>query len=269
MRSTIHLVSANDYWPFAEAVREARRDSWLKGHRGRFSARELAAAARRTRTLLTAGPRRRAELVEELGADSATWNGIGLWLDLVRTPPSGTWERRSADEYALADAWLKPSDVSADDARDHLVRRYLGGFGPASAKDVASFTGLSPRALQPTLARLDLRRFRDERGGELLDLKRAPLPDPETPAPVRFLPVWDATLLIHARRTQILPERFRARVFNARTPHSMHTFLVDGRVAGSWREEKGRIAVEPFERLSRDVRRAVDEEAERLSAFVR
>src|SRR5215211_4053998 len=134
MRSTIHLVSANDYWPFAEAVREARRDSWLKGHRGRFSARELAAAARRTRTLLTAGPRRRAELVEELGADSATWNGIGLWLDLVRTPPSGTWERRSADEYALADAWLKPSDVSADDARDHLVRRYLGGFGPAGAK---------------------------------------------------------------------------------------------------------------------------------------
>ena len=86
---------------------------------------------------------------------------------------------------------------------------------------------------------------------------------------MRFLPVWDPTLLVHARRTQILPERHRARVFNVRTPQSLHTFLVDGQVAGTWRFEGGRVRIEPFERLSRAVRSEVDDEAERLASFMR
>jgi len=115
--------------------------------------------------------------------------------------------------------------------------------------------------------RLRLRHFRDERGGELLDLPRAPLPDPETPAPVRFLPTWEATLLVHARRTQILPETYRPLVFNTKTPHSVPTFLVDGAVAGTWRYEKGRIRLEPFAPLPRVVRRELEDESERLAAF--
>src|SRR5919108_678819 len=73
--------------------------------------------------------------------------------------------------------------------------------------------------------RLHLRRFRDEEEGELLDLSRAPLPPADSPAPVRFLPTWDATLLAHARRTKILPEEYRALVFNTKTPHSVPTFM--------------------------------------------
>jgi hypothetical protein len=84
---------------------------------------------------------------------------------------------------------------------------------------------------------------------------------------VRFLPVWDATLLAHARRTQILPEQHRARVFSTKTPQSVNTFLVDGRVAGTWRYERGRVVLAPFKRLGRDVKREVDAEAERLATF--
>jgi hypothetical protein len=84
---------------------------------------------------------------------------------------------------------------------------------------------------------------------------------------VRFLPVWDATLLVHARRTQILPEERRPHVFNARTPHSVNTFLFDGAVAGTWRFERGRVETEPFTRLDRAKQRALREEAERLAAF--
>jgi hypothetical protein len=115
--------------------------------------------------------------------------------------------------------------------------------------------------------KLSLRRFRDERGRELLDLLGAALPDANTPAPVRFLPTWDATLLVHARRTQILPEPYRPLVFNTRTPHSVPTFLVDGAVAGKWRFEKGRIQLEPFDTLPRRVRGELEEEAKRLAAF--
>ncbi len=130
-----------------------------------------------------------------------------------------------------------------------------------------NWSGLPPTTLRPVVERLHLRRFRDEQGGELLDVPRAPLPDPDTPAPVRFLPTWDATLLIHARRTQILPEPDRPRVFNTRTPHSVSTFLVDGQAAGTWRYEKGRGRLEPFHALPPTVRHALEDEAATLATF--
>jgi hypothetical protein len=268
MRATIHIVSARDYPLLVEAVRESRRESWVKYHRGRADGRKAAGAARRARSFLAEGPRRRSELVEHLQVDNAVWNGVGLWLDLVRVPPSGTWEQRRADLYAAADDWLGASDASPEQGLDLLVRRYLGGFGPASLKDMASFTGLSVSTLAPAVERLRLRRFRDERGAELLDLPRAPHPDADTPAPIRFLPTWDATLLVHARRTQILPERFRPLVFNTKTPHSLETFLVDGQVAGTWKHVRGRVRVEPFEPLPRKARSELAEEGERLAAFL-
>ena len=122
--------------------------------------------------------------------------------------------------------------------------------------------------LAPALERMPLRRFRDERGGELLDLPRGPLPGADAPAPVRFLPTWDATLLVHARRTQILPERFRPMLFDTKTPHSSPSFLVDGQVAGTWRHVASRVVVSPFEPLPRAVRRDVDDEARRLAAWL-
>src|SRR5205823_14256755 len=120
-----------------------------------------------------------------------------------------------------------------------------------AAADIAGWAGIPPAAIAPALGRLPLRRFRAEDGTQLLDLPRAPLPDPETPAPVRFLPTWDAVLLVHARRTGILPEEFRPRIFHSKLPFSMHTFLLDGAVAGAWRCEKGRIELQPFRRLTR------------------
>ncbi len=109
--------------------------------------------------------------------------------------------------------------------------------------------------------------MRDEAGKPLFDLPDASLPGPETPAPVRFLAVWDAALLVHARRTQILPEELRPHVFNTKTPHSVNTFLVDGQVAGSWRFETGEIQLSPLRTLRADEWRELEEEAHRLAAF--
>jgi hypothetical protein len=267
MRTTIHLVSARDYSPFRAATRDARREHWLRARRGKVDARRLEAGARRVQALLADGPRDRDELLEVAGGDSMSWNGVGVFIDLVRAPPSGTWEHRRADLFATAEQWLGPPDVTRQQAVDHLVRRYLGAFGPARSHEIADWAGLEPATVVEALERLRLRRFRDEAGRELVDLPRAPLPDPDTPAPVRFLPMWDATLLVHARRTGILPEPYRPRVFPSKTPHSVATFLVDGAVAGTWRPERGRIVTKAFERLSRDTKRELDEEAERLAAF--
>jgi len=182
-------------------------------------------------------------------------------------PPSGTWERRRADLYAGAEAWLGPPAKVLDEAEGIglLVRRYLGGYGPATADELTNWAGLHAKRVGPVLGSMKLRCFEAEDGKELLDLPGAPLPDPKTPAPVRFLPTWDATLLVHARRTGILPEEHRPKVFNTRTPQSVPTFLVDGRVAGIWSFEKGKIKTKPFGRLDAAAKRDLAEEADRLA----
>jgi hypothetical protein len=84
---------------------------------------------------------------------------------------------------------------------------------------------------------------------------------------VRYLPTWDATLLVHARRTGILPEEHRPKIFHTKNPQSTPVFLVDGEVAGTWRHDDGRVRLEPFGRLDAATQRELDGEAERLAAF--
>jgi hypothetical protein len=272
MRATIHLVSSSDYWPAAIGIRRGRRELWLKAsYRRDYSAAQMSAAARKLRRRLGDGTMTRNEIHELLGSDSVVTNGVNMWIDLVRVPPSGTWERRRADIYAAAEHWLGPPPSALDEGVgiELLIRRYLTGYGPAAVDEIADWAGLHPKRLAPTIERIKLRRFVGEDGTELLDLPRAPLPDPETPAPVRFLPTWDATLLVHARRTGVLPEEHRPKVFNTRTPQSVPTFLVDGRVAGTWRFEKGKIKTKPFGKLDAAARRELREEAERLGELHR
>jgi hypothetical protein len=266
MRVTIHLVSARDYWPLAIAVRDARRDLWLRATRHTVGRDELAASAEVLRERLRDGPIRRTELDQLVGKDRAT--GVGLWVDMVRVPPSGTWERRRADLYGAAEDWLgPPPDLTVEAATEHLVRRYLRGFGPATAADVGDWGGLRTADVQAVLERLRLRRFADSDGRLLYDLPGGPIPDPGTPAPVRFLPTWDASLLVHARRKGIIAEKRRPLVFNTKTPHSVSTFLVDGAVAGTWRYEKGQVTIAPFERLAPQVLEEAEAEAARVAAF--
>lgn len=270
MRSTIHLVSAADYVLFAAGTRRARQVWYQRVERPELGGLDVPAAVRLTRDLLADGPRPERELraaLESRGHDRLAWRGVSAFLDLVRVPPSGTWERRRADLFCLAETWLGPQTATEEDGLEHLVRRYLGAFGPAPVPDIASWAGVPAPWLRPAVDAIAPVRHRDERGRELVDLPGAPLPDPDTPAPVRFLPTWDATLLVHARRTGILPERFRPLVFNTKTPHSVPTFLVDGRVAGTWRHDDGRVTVAPFEPLVPGVEAELREEATRLEAF--
>jgi Winged helix DNA-binding domain len=267
MRSTIHLVSARDYWPFAAGTRDARWESWQRGYRRGPTPRAALAAARQVEGKLADGPRTRADLVE--GIDGPRFTGASTRLNLVRVPPSGTWERRRADLYGRAEDWIGPApSISPADGIDLLIRRYLWAFGPASPADVASWAGMQITPVKAAIDRMELRHFRDERGGLLLDLPRAPLPAADTLAPARFLPTWDATLLVHCRRTQILPEEHRPRIFHTKNPQSETTFLVDGAVAGTWTRDGERVRLHPFGRLRGADRDELEAEAARLAAYI-
>jgi winged helix DNA-binding protein len=271
MRCTIHMVSAADYPPLTEAVREPRREWFRRAYGPRLAGLDMPAVAGLVRGYLADGPLKQAEIQRRLTAEGLpkeAWAGVQLWVDLVRHPSAGTWERPRAHVYALAGPALAPDPpLDVDASRDLLARRYLAAFGPASVKDAASFCGWSITETRAVLARLDLRRFADESGGELVDLPDGELPPPDVPAPVRFLGQWDAVLLGHAKRAQVLPDEHRSKVFHTRMPQSVRTFLVDGRVAGTWTPEGGGVAWEPFAPLDEARSRAVEEEAERLTAF--
>jgi len=262
MRTTIHIVSRREYWRYEAGVREARR-RWAVRLPGADEA-SYREAAERIRRALADGPR----TVKELdGLVTGFLGSASLWVDLVRVPPSGTWERRRADRLALAEDWVGPADATEAQGTAHLVHAYLRAFGPAPWRDIAAWAGVAVTELRRGAEALTLVRHRDDTGRELLDLPDQPLPDPDVAAPVRFLPHWDAALLVHARRTGLLPEEHRPRVFTSKNPFSVGTLLVDGRVVAAWSVREGRVVVDPYEELARRDRDAVEDERQALEAF--
>jgi hypothetical protein len=261
LRATIHLATPAFFQLSNDAVRDERRDWWIRASRTSDVAR-LERAADRIREALKAGPRKRTPLMKELGIDSTTWNGATAFLDLIRVPPSGTWENRRADLYALFE-W---PGTEPQRAREAMVENYLRSFGPASVSDVGSFLGLKPATIKPILK--SYRRETSEAGEVLFDVEDGVRPGPNESAPPRFLAQWEANLLVHARRTQILPERYRPLIFNTKIPPSVPTFLVDGQVAGTWAIDADDLQISPFAELTRHQREELDEEAERVRSFI-
>lgn len=264
MRSTIHLAAAADYWPLNLAIRDSRRQ-WYRRVRRVPEDAVLAAAARTRAAFDDTDVLTRKELDALAGPEGSY---VGMFVDLVRVPPSGTWERRRADRFALAERWVGPEpDVAAEDAWRHLVRHYLRGFGPATVAEIANWAGVNVGVVKAVLASMSLARFRAEDGAVLVDLPELGVAPDTTPLPARFIGPWEALLLVHARRAGILGEDDRPRVFDVRTPHSFNTFLVGGTVRGTWREAAGRIEIDPWRPLSRAEQVDVADEVERLGAF--
>jgi Winged helix DNA-binding domain len=267
MRGTLHLVTARDYPVFFAALRDYRwwsdATSTPIGEAAAVGIRELYAEPLPAR----AGDEyleRSHGVADELTRRRA-WHVARIQAHVLHAPDTALWKVKPRVSFT---AVPEPDAVDVTAARAELVRRYLAAFGPASRADIAAWSGMPVRDFAPALETLEpLRRFQDERGRELLDLPRMPLPDPDTPAPVRFLPKWDNVLLGFADRTRVLPEEYRKSVI-IKNGDVAQTFLVDGVVAGAWRVERGRVAIEPLAPLPRAARRAVDDEAAKLAGFL-
>ena len=233
MRTTIHVVSRREFWSYANGVRQARRVWALRIAGGTAGSAEADRVERADgmRAALAGGPRS----VKELGELGIGFVGdLGLWVDLVRVPPSGTWERRRADVLALAEDWVGPDDSTEPAGLTHLVMAYLRAFGPAPWRDVATWAGISIRDAKRGGEGLELVHHRDEDGKPLIDLADATIPEPDTPAPVRFLPHWDA----ESARART-PDGSRARALSI-TDLQHEEPLLGGDVSGR-RSGRGRL----------------------------
>jgi hypothetical protein len=269
MRGTLHLVTARDYPMFWWALRDM--PTWYSDAHLAHALKALTGARRLAeRAPLT--HKQALDYLESVGHDDdlerrRIFHAVRRHAHLLHAPASALWTTRPS---AVFHPYPEPEPMEVLAARSELVRRYLGAFGPATRADLADWSGLRVADVAPAIEALEpLRRFRDEAGRELLDLPRAPLPPPGTPAPVRFLPKWDNTLLAHKDRRRVLPEELRKAVIG-KNGDVTQTFLVDGIVAGSWSSTKeGKVAIMPFAPLPRVARRAVEDEAASLEAWLR
>jgi hypothetical protein len=184
-------------------------------------------------------------------------------VPVAQIPPRGLWRTTDGARNVLLPAWLGQPMGVEDGVGEQLVRRYLAAFGPAASADLRAWCGLAGLPAAVAAVRDELVSFRDERGRELLDLPDAPRPDPDTPAPVRFLAAFDNAILGYDDRSRIIDDEHRPISVNGE-----RAVLVDGRVAGVWRVEDATVVVTQFRRFSRAERAAVAEEGRELAAFL-
>ena len=304
MRITIHVVAADDLWPMFTVMQPLRLGQWrlmLKADpfdsplgRRMKAAHAVAIAALRER------PRSSLELDRLMQAevgDAATvvtrpawrqpeaqvavrvaWRHFAATVPLVHVPHDGEGYGRS--QYALAEDWLRrpmPA-MEMDEARVHVARRYLAAFGPASIDDLVAYVGRGKGGVGPwrdAVAGLghEVLELRDEDGRPLIDLKPAPRPDEDVPAPPRLLARWDSVLLSHAtkHRGRVIDDAHRGAVFT-KNADVRPSFLIDGFVAGTWdlqrRDGRAEITLRPFGRLRPPDRAALLGEAERVLELV-
>jgi hypothetical protein len=276
MRATIHLVTDRDFLALRPVVQPVlERDVYGNATYGkdRLAGLDVGAVLAAGKTLLEGQPRTAAELRRLLGPrwpdrdPAALAYAVRGLLPLVHVPPRGLWGESGPVALTTAEAWLGRS-VARDRAPDRMVMLYLAAFGPATVADARAWSGLS--GLREVFERLRPRlvAFRDESGRELYDVPGAPLPDPETPAPPRFLPEFDNALLSHADRARIISDEHRKMLFK---DPQMRGVLLDGFVCGTWKTEwnceKATLMIEPFGPLTEADRDALTEEGLRLLTF--
>ena len=282
MRGTLHLLSAGDYphLSVALAAADARSASFIP------AGRRIADVDRLHKSVLRFARRARTReaLADFIGTQpglpdvppaSLLWWLIAARGWLVHVPPSGTFGHRRSGDLIAASLWLRGIRTpSVAVAVQHVVRRHLGAFGPASIEDISSWSSLRTPAIRAAIEQLGaaVRPFADERGRALYDLARAPRPPADSGAPPRFLPKWDSTLLAYvpADRVRILAEAHR-KVVIGKNGDVAQTFLIDGTVAGTWelalKRDEAILALTPFGRLAKADRLALVEEGERLARF--
>jgi hypothetical protein len=276
MRRTVHLLSADDTLAWRARHEPMLRQRVLGVYRAELDGIDLDELASAGRAVLADGePRSLTEVAREL---AGRWPAtvprvlgetvVAALVPVAQVPPRGLWRTKAGVRNALLSVWLgreidPPAPDGSDPVGEALVRRYLAAFGPAATADLRAWCGLAGLPAAVAAVREELVTFRDERGRELIDLPDAPRPDPDTPAPVRFLPSFDNAILGYHDRSRIIDTDHRGlSVAGARV------VLVDGRVAATWSVEDGTVIVTPLRRFSRADRTAVAEQARALASFL-
>jgi hypothetical protein len=278
LRATVHLVTARDCLalrPILQPVLE-RTFAVSSPFGKRLAGLDLSALLKVGRALVDEQPRSNAELGPMLAGrwpdrdEESLAQAVRYLLPLVQVPPRGVWGKSGLPRHTSAEIWLGRT-MGRERSPDAMILRYLAAFGPATPADARTWCGLSGMREVFERLRPRLRTFKDENGRELFDVPDGALPDPDGPAPPRFLPEYDNVLLSHADRTRVIGDDKRRSLVTGES-RNFATVLVDGFVGAIWRvDRKGRSAtlrIQAMRPLSKGERTSVAEEGARFLAFV-
>lgn len=276
LRGTLHLMTAADYVGFRGAVQPAL-EAGIAVVRDRLSGLELDALLGFGREHFQKGPTPFEPLRDAIrkrfpkADERAMAYVVRMYVPLLQVPGETTWGFEPSCDFTMAELWLKRAVSIAHAPAHELVRRYLAGFGPATPADAQAWSGL--KGLKPIFEELrpELVTFVDEKKRELFDLPDAPRPPATKPVPVRLLPEFDALVLGYADRDRFAPREHQSKI-TSKNLQVAAVFLVDGMAAGTWKIEgtkkSPKVAITPWGKLSKDARREVDAEADRLLAWL-
>ena len=277
-RSTLHIVSSEDYRSSMAALLHVTRTRWMHEQRGLPVHRSMGSLAAES-LAFAAVPRTNVEMRDHAGTlgepvpANELWRRIRRFGPFLQVPTEDPWGFGRRPVHIAASAWVSRTESDEQASLEATVRSHLRGCGPSRVVDISQWSGLAIGKIRAGLERINgLVRHEDEFGRELFDLSGAPLPDADTPAPPRLLPMWDETLLAYRDRTRMLPEAYRKQVI-VKAGDVLPTFTVDGQVAGLWwaepaSETRTSIALEPFEPIPASVVDELRDEAARLADFV-
>lgn len=274
MRGTLHVMTASDYLAF-RACQQPDLDRGLKALlKNRLAGIDIARIVDIARAHFKT-PRTFDDMRKHLQSvypkldERAMGYTVRLTLPLVQVPTDDDWAYPAQASFISAETWLKKRP-DADEGPDAFLLRYLAAYGPSTVADAQGWSGM--QGLKPVFERLrpKLVSLRGPGRAELFDVPRAQRPEPDTPAPVRFLPEWD-NLLIGRSDERFLATAHRARVFQPGL-RVLPTFLIDGVVAGTWKVErtkaKATLTLSPFGSIPKSSRGELEEEGEALLEFV-
>lgn len=270
MRITLHAVHVDDYPAFHEAMQETLRAARYNDRRfldTGVSPDDADSLMSHLADYLSE-PRSRDE-IEAAVADRLSAPQAASWVWWALRQVGSFWHAPSNDPWSFGSrpAYVSTRLQEGEDRENPvqvLIRRYLSGFGPASAQDIAQFALLRQSTLRPTLSEMsDLVEMDGPDGRVLLDVSEGVIPEGDTPSPPRLMAMWDSTLLAYKDRSRIIPDRFRKLVIR-RNGDVLPTVLIDGYVAGVWRPVDDGIEVTAFQTLDDDTWDELADEARPL-----
>ncbi|MET0726928.1 MAG: winged helix DNA-binding domain-containing protein [Acidimicrobiales bacterium] len=242
IRGTIHLLTADDvvglrnlFQPVLD--QEMRRHSEYKAALGGLDLAPVTGFGEKVLATPHSVAQMKTALAERFPQHDAGALALACrnTVPLVQVPPRGLWSRTAQVTYVTASEWLgRPVDPRP--SLEEALRRYLAAFGPATVADMTTWSRLTGLREVVEGMRPTLRTWTDEDGRELFDVPDGVLVDPDTPAPVRFLPEYDNVLLSHADRRRVIPADHPG--LRSDDELGVGSVLVDGSMQATWRVDR-------------------------------
>ncbi|MDQ3956573.1 MAG: winged helix DNA-binding domain-containing protein [Actinomycetota bacterium] len=192
--------------------------------------------------------------------EKSGFTGSGQWLgyvvfraELDGLVCSGAMKGKQ-HTYALLDERVPQAvELDEEEALVELARRYFTSWGPATAKDFATWASLTLAQVKRGITALG-----DALHQEVVDDRtywfgsRASGAKPNSPR-VGLVQVYDEIVMSYSQSRDALQGEHTAVFPQGADPHLVHPLLLDGRLIGHWRRTNNKESVEIHMRLYDDL----------------